>query len=985
MPFGTFIFDKLQEYGILQDAFRWLEGELSRFDLSLARLERTFEAAWSDFNGFNLGEVLDRHFGRLYRDVVGFARSLVGHIIDLIKEAVLDVADHLLAENRAWALIKKILGQDPLRGTPVEATPVEILEDFLRLIGKEQELEQMRVRGTLQETADWLATQIGSFMSLLGELGDLFSAAWEAIQPENLPNLTTNLRALASRVGGFLQRVWNFATTVAAKVLELIKNALLGWLKTFAINIPGYHLLTVILEKDVFTQEVVPRTVVNLIRGFMSLIPGGEEQFQQMQETGVIPQAAQRIEALMSELGINWPFIRGLFTGIWNSLTIDDLIDPIGAFRRITAQFGEPISRLFTFVTEVVKIIIELILVLMNFPSDIIARIINNALQAFDDIKRDPVGFLQNMLAAVRLGFSNFFDNILQHLLSGVTDWLFGQLRAAGIEPPSEITLASALDLVLQILGISMDRIWEKLAERIGQENVARIRGAIDRLTGIWNFVRDVQERGVAAIWEYIESQISNLWDMVLEQVRNWIVTRIIERVVARLISMLDPTGIMAVVNSFIAFFNAVQSAIEYFREILLIIDDYVSTVASIARGDVEPGAARLEQGLANSIPVAVGFLANQVGLGNLAEKIAEIVGGIRAVIDRALDWLLDRAVSLGQSVLSMLGLGGQEESAASAGAEEEEAVPATEAIPEGLPPEEVKRHVLETVEQTLRRTNYRSTQTVYRTLQSIYNTNRDRGLRGLSIDVVNETTMQVEIRATASPADTRSIRLEEIFPPANLSSEEEFDRLYGRLTVAHNSTYAAVAVDGHQIGNITTSSSGQHAEESLVRGDYWLEAIQTARQGVQSSGSSRLTLVINRTPCSSCVVWLKDAIRQAKGILGSNANNVVFLLAARGTYVRQRTWNREDKREFGRTFAMQIAKGVAIPEQLEEQRRFWLEDLRSQSTEWVDEDGVSYSGLRELAQAGWQIAGLEEPEKGRPLDLARIARELADEFGWDS
>lgn len=668
-PFGTFLFDKLRELGILPAAFAWVQDQLSRLDLSPDRLERTLEAAWEDIRlseGFeyNLG-VVKRHFGQLYADVVAFARSLVDRIIQFIKDAAIGLAEKLLAENRAWALIKKILHYDPLKGVAVEATTVEILEDFLRLIGKEQELAQMHERGSLATTAAWLDTQIGTLGSLLGELQGLFSAAWAAIQPENLPNLLPNLEQLAGRVGGFLQRVWSFAVTVAAKVLELIKNALLSWLSSFAREIPGYHLLTVILGRDPFTQEAVPATPTNLIRGFMSLMPGGEQQFQQMQQTGVIPQAAARIEGLITSLGISWSFVRDLFLGIWNSLTIDDLIDPIGAFQRIMARFGEPLGRLFTFVIEVIKVVLDLVLTLMNFPIDIIGRIIANALQAFEDIKRDPVGFLIHMLAAVKLGFTRFFDNILQYLLSGLTDWLFGQLRRAGIEPPTEITLESVLGLVMQILGISMERIWEKLAQRIGQDNVDRIRRFIDRLTGIWNFVRDVQERGVAAIWEYIESQISNLWNMVLEQVRGWIMERIIDRVVARLLGMLDPTGIMAVVNSFIAFFNAIQSAIEYFREILLIVDDYVSTIAAVARGDVTPGAAKLEQGLAKAIPVAIGFLANQVGLNRLGDQMQEIIAGIRALVDRALDWLVDRAVSLGRAVLNSLGLGQQDKETA--------------------------------------------------------------------------------------------------------------------------------------------------------------------------------------------------------------------------------------------------------------------------------------------------------------------------------
>lgn len=666
VPFGADIFDALQERGILQAAFEWVRNELDRLDLSLDRIERTLDAAWEEISltsgiDYNLG-VLQRHFGALYNDVVSFAASLVNQIIQMIKDVAIGVAEELLAENQAWALIKKVLHYDPLRGEEVSATTVEILEDFLRLIGKEQELEQMRQRGTLQETADWLDTQIATFLGLLAELSGLFSAAWEAIQPANLPSLMTNLQDLASRAFGFLQRVWDFATTVAAKVLELIKKALLGWLSSFVHEVPGFHLITVMLGKNPFTDEPVPRTPENIIRGFITLLPGGNAKYQQLQETGVIPAAAARIQGAMDALGINWEFVVGLFRGIWDSLSIDDLIDPIGSFQRIRDQFGEPISRLFAFIRVVVEEILKLVLQLMNFPTDLITSIISNAMQAFTDIKNDPVGFFLNMLSAVKLGFSNFFDHILEHLIGGLTDWLFRGLRDAGIEPPTDLSLESILDFVLQVLGISMDRIWEKLAERIGQENVDRIRRAIDRLVGIWNFVRDVQERGVVAIWEYIESQISGLWDMVLEKAQEWVMERIINRAIQWLLSLLDPTGIMPVINSFIAFFRAVQSAIEYLRDILAIINDYVSTIASIARGAIEPGAQKMEQGLANTVPIAIGFLANQFGLGRIGDKIQEIVAGIRGVIDRALDWLLDRAVSAGQALLRSLGMGGAEE-----------------------------------------------------------------------------------------------------------------------------------------------------------------------------------------------------------------------------------------------------------------------------------------------------------------------------------
>ena len=77
-------------------------------------------------------------------------------------------------------------------------------------------------------------------------------------------------------------------------------------------------------------------------------------------------------------------------------MTITDLLLPFVAFARIIARFREPISRLFAFIRVVIMAIIEVMLRMMNFPIDLIGQIINNAMQAYQDIKRDPIGFLKN-------------------------------------------------------------------------------------------------------------------------------------------------------------------------------------------------------------------------------------------------------------------------------------------------------------------------------------------------------------------------------------------------------------------------------------------------------------------------------------------------------------------------------------------------------------------------------------------------------------
>ncbi|RYJ38359.1 DUF4157 domain containing protein [Flavobacterium anhuiense] len=656
IPFGTAIFDKLQEYGILQQVFDWVEGKLGELGLTVDSILDLVEEVWNEvsFPFTGIIDLVTEKFNEVVNRITSFVSATVDQVITWIKEALINVAEPLLAENKAWSLIKKIIKYDPLRDEAVNATTVEILEDFLILKDKQTELEQMREKGTLQKTADWLDTQVGTFNSLLGELRGLITAAWDAIQPSNLVNIADNLSALANQAGDFLQRVWDFASGVALKVLELVKDSLLTWLSSQAATVRGYSLVKVIIGKDPFTQEVVPRTVPNMIRGFMSLMDGGEEQYAQMVESGAIARIAGEIEAAVETLNMTPQSIIQLFTDIWDSMTIDDLIHPIDAFMRIIEKFGEPIGRLIAFVAEIVRIVIMAILEIMNFPFDLIGNIITRALEAIDDIKKDPIGFLKNILRALKQGFVQFFDNIVTHLINGVTGWLMSELKDANIPVLTDFSLRGVITWIMEVLNISMERIWEKLAAhpRIGPARVARIRSMINTLEGIWTFIKDVQERGMAAIWDKIQEQLSNLWNTVLDAVKNFVMERIVNRITARLLSMLDPTGIMAVINGAMAFFNAIQSFIKYLREMLEVVNSFVNGVADLARGNVATAADYLERTMGQAMPVVIGFLANQVGLTGIGARVGEMLIAVRQMVDEALTWLVNRAVDTGMALL---------------------------------------------------------------------------------------------------------------------------------------------------------------------------------------------------------------------------------------------------------------------------------------------------------------------------------------------
>ena len=65
------------------------------------------------------------------------------------------------------------------------------------------------------------------------------------------------------------------------------------------------------------------------------------------------------------------------------------------------------------------------------------------------------------------------------------------------------------------------------------------------------------------------------------------------------------------------------------FKQMLEIVNSVLDTVRDIARGAIAGAANMLERAMARAIPVMLGFLANQLGLGDISERIKEV-----------LDWL---------------------------------------------------------------------------------------------------------------------------------------------------------------------------------------------------------------------------------------------------------------------------------------------------------------------------------------------------------
>lgn len=661
---------KMTENGALQKGAEWVDETIAALVEIIGNVTEAFTSLWTEFKIADFltpTETFTKIYEKFSKPVIQIKDFIVRvgtKILEIVRDIVVNELLEWIKKETVWyPLITVVLGEDPISGQKVERNGMNLIKGFAALHPEgEEQVRQMEESGALQKAADWIDTSIERVINIIVGLRNGFVELWETFEVTDLLYPTETFKTIYNLFSEPVSEMISFALEVAIMILKFIKDALIRRLVEFAKTIPGYNLVTVILGKDIFSQDPVERSAENIIRGFMGLVPGGEEKFQELKQTGVIGEAIAWIEGAIEELDLTWDAIRGLFTTAWNEFSLADLATPIETFGRVMDLFAAPVGRVIRFVGKVVIKLVEIALRLMGFPFELIGSIISRAQTAYEEIKNDPIGFLKNILAAVKLGFEQFFGNILKHLLKGVGDWLFGQLGDAGITIPTDFSFKSILGLVFEILGITKEKIFEKLKKKVGPEKWEKIEGAIDKMTGVWEFVTDIVKRGPIVIWEKIQEKLNNLWDMVISAARNWIMTKIIEQVTVKLLSMLDPTGIMAVVNSFIAFFKAVQSAIEYMIPMLEMLNSFLGGVVQIAQGNIKPAADLLEQTMSKGMPILIGFLANQVGLGSIGKKIKEIIESIQAKVDEGIQWLIDKAWELGARMLDgikgALGLG---------------------------------------------------------------------------------------------------------------------------------------------------------------------------------------------------------------------------------------------------------------------------------------------------------------------------------------
>jgi hypothetical protein len=298
------------------------------------------------------------------------------------------------------------------------------------------------------------------------------------------------------------------------------------------------------------------------------------------------------------------------------------------------------VQKAFDAVAGVIKTILQL--------KDMLLSVLSSALGAVTTIIKHPVRFLGNLIDSVKEGLGNFVGNIGSHIKKGLMTWLFGAVSAIGITLPKVFDLPGIFHLVMQVLGLTWDAIRAMAVKVLGEKVVGYLEKTFDIFVTI-------KEKGLAGLWDFIADKIGDIKEMVMSQIEDMLTTQVIRAGIQWLIGILGgPAG--AFIKAAKAIFDIVMWFLNNGKRVMSLVQSIIGSITAIASGNLGGAAKMVEESLAKAIPVVISFLASLLGLGNIAEKVKDIIQTIRKPIEKAIGWVLGKAKAAVQKVGGFIG-----------------------------------------------------------------------------------------------------------------------------------------------------------------------------------------------------------------------------------------------------------------------------------------------------------------------------------------
>jgi Domain of unknown function (DUF4157) len=231
------------------------------------------------------------------------------------------------------------------------------------------------------------------FLGRNEKLKDLQLIAHEAahvVQQQSVPTVlrwspgqSDALETEAHQAAAAVMRGEKFAITGRVGQPRVQRWSPLKWVREhvadLAYNIPGYRLLTVLIGKDPITSADVDRSVANILRGMVELVPGGHLIEEALDKYHVFDTIGKWIEGEIQKMYDVGHAIKKDWDDFVDDLGLTDIAHPIRVVEDALGVFKRAIVRITKFVLDVISDILEMLKKAILVP---LAALIKSAVSA---------------------------------------------------------------------------------------------------------------------------------------------------------------------------------------------------------------------------------------------------------------------------------------------------------------------------------------------------------------------------------------------------------------------------------------------------------------------------------------------------------------------------------------------------------------------------------------------------------------------------
>jgi|GEM_PF-2880821 hypothetical protein len=293
--------------------------------------------------------------------------------------------------------------------------------------------------------------------------------------------------------------------------------------------------------------------------------------------------------------------------------------------------------------------VIRFVLEAAGVDVDLMLRVLGKAITTLDDIMMHPMKFLANIGGAIVAGFQLFWKNIGSNLFKGLQNWLLGPLAALGVTPMQDLSIGSIFKFVMQVLGLTMEKLRARLEKAIGAKAMGTITKIANVMADAWHWITTLWSKGPGAVWDEIKSRLADLGTAIMAGIGAWIGGDLIKIGIEKIAKLSNPAG--AIIELIQTIYKTISFVVTKMNKILAMADAVLDSIGNIVKGNIGAAAGAIEKALVGAIGTVLAFLADWLGVSDPGEKLKGVVEKVQGKVEMAIDWLIAKAIALVQKI----------------------------------------------------------------------------------------------------------------------------------------------------------------------------------------------------------------------------------------------------------------------------------------------------------------------------------------------